>query len=92
MLTNGLVESICEMHGYDEAPITHTRSFQHPLDGIFCSPKLKGIQGGYLSFEALGGDHRGLWIDIPKILIYGHNPQSVPLAAARRLKLEDPGL
>ena len=52
--------------------------------------KLKGIQGGYLSFQALGGDHRGLWIDIPKILIYGHNPQSVPLAAARRLKLEDP--
>ena len=90
MLTNGLVESICEMHGYEEAPITHTRSFQHPLDGIFCSPKLKGIQGGYLSFEALGGDHRGLWIDIPKILIYGHNPQSVPLAAARRLKIEDP--
>ena len=90
MLTNGLVESICEMHGYEEALITHTRSFKHPLDGIFCSPKLKGVQGGYLSFEALGGDHRGLWIDIPKILIYGHNPQSVPLAAARRLKIEDP--
>ena len=90
MLTNGLVESICEMHGYDQAPITHTRSNKHPIDGIFCSPKLKGTQGGYLSFQALGGDHRGIWIDIPKLLVYGHNPQSVPLAAARRLKLEDP--
>lgn len=90
MLTNGLVESICEIHGYENAPITHTRSHQHPLDGIFCSPNIKGVQGGYLSFQALGGNHRGLWIDIPKIFMYGHNPQSVPLASARRLKLEDP--
>ena len=90
MVKHGLVENICEIHGYDKAPRTHTRSQAAPLDAMFCSPHLIASKGGYLSFSTLGGDHRGLWIDIPNELLFGFNPPSLTMAKARRLQLEDP--
>ena len=90
MIQQGLVEIICEQHGYETAPATHLRSKESPIDGIYCTPQLRASQSGYLSFSSLGGDHRGLWVDIPDILIYGYKPQSCSMAHARRLKLEDP--
>jgi hypothetical protein len=90
MIQHGLLESIAERHGYDTAPNTHLRSKNAPIDAIFCSPQIAASKGGYLSFNMLGGDHRGLWIDIPNELLHGFNPPSMPLAHARRLKLEDP--
>ena len=38
MLELGLVEGICENHGYDAAPNTYQRSKNSPIDGIFASP------------------------------------------------------
>ena len=90
MVQHGLVDNICEIHGYDKAPKTHLRSQAAPLDAMFCSPHLAASKGGYLSFTTLGGDHRGLWVDIPNEAIYGFNPPSLPMARARRLQLEDP--
>ena len=90
MIQHGLVEAICEQHGYEEAPKTHLRSQDAPIDGIYCSPNLKAQHSGYLAFSSLGGDHRGLWVDIPEILLFGYNPPTSSMAHARRLKLEDP--
>ena len=90
MIKQGLIESICEMHGYDKAPITYLRSRDAPLDAMFCSPHIAASKGGYLSFNTLGGNHRGLWIDIPNELLFGFNPPSLPMAHARRLQMEDP--
>ena len=90
MLEHGLVDLICEKHGYEHAPRTHTKSKNSPIDGIYGSPLFSIRQGGYLSFNKLGGDHRGLWIDIPEILLFGFNPPTPSLAHARRLKLQDP--
>ena len=90
MIQHGLLENIAELHGYDAAPNTHLRSKDAPIDAIFCSPQITATKGGYLSFNMLGGDHRGLWIDIPSELLHGFNPPSITLAHARRLKLEDP--
>ena len=82
MQDQGLVDSIAEIHNYDTIPITHTRSKDAPLDGIFCSPNIKGSLGGFFSFGALGGNHQGLWIDIPQILLYGYNPPTPSLVSA----------
>ena len=90
MVQHGLVEAICEQHGYENAPRTHNRSKEAPIDGIYCSPCIQATHSGYLSFASLGGDHRGLWVDIPDILIFGYNPPTCSMAHARRLKLEDP--
>ena len=90
MIQHGLLENIGELHGYENAPRTHLRSQNAPIDAIFCSPQLAATRGGYLSFHTLGGDHRGLWIDLPSDTLHGFNPPSMSLAYARRLKLEDP--
>ena len=90
MIQQGLVEIICEQHGYEAAQHTHTRSKDSPIDGIYCTPHRHASKSGYLSFSTLGGDHRGLWVDIPAVLLFGYKPQSCNMAHARRLKLEDP--
>ena len=90
MLELGLVDLICEQHGYDKAPKTHLRSKNSPIDAIFGSPYIRAKRSGYLSFKKLGGDHRGLWIDIPAELLLGYNPPTCSMHHARRLKMEDP--
>ena len=90
MTQHGLVDGICELHGYDTAPATNTTSKDAPIDAIYASPHLQGFKGGYLPFRSLGGTHRGLWLDIPNELLFGFNPPTPPMAQARRLQLEDP--
>ena len=88
MLDMGLIDLTANKHG--KCPITHTRSASTPLDIIFGSANLKITKGGFLSFTKLLSDHRGIWIDIPKYLIYGFNPQHPVFPSAKRLKLRDP--
>ena len=88
MLDVGLTDLIAEKHG--PGPITCNRSAQRPLDVIFGTANLKIKRGGFLSFGKLLSDHRGIWIDIPKFLIYGYNPPHPVFPSARRLKLLDP--
>ena len=88
MLDAGLCDLIAARHGV--CPITCKKSAQDPIDVIFGSPNLKISKGGLLSFGKLMSDHRGLWIDIPKFLIYGYNPIQPVFPSARRLKLQDP--
>ena len=88
MLDMGLIDLIATKHG--KCPITHTRSVNTPLDIIFGSANLNITKGGYLSFNKLLSDHRGIWVDIPKHVIHGYNPQHPVFPSARRLKLRDP--
>ena len=88
MLDSGLCDLIASRHGI--CPITCNKSAQDPIDVIFGSPNLKISKGGMLSFGKLMSDHRGLWIDIPKFLLYGYNPIQPVFPSARRLKLQDP--
>jgi len=69
--TMGLVKAIMTLH-MSKLPPTHQRG-QDPIDGIFLSPwLLEGAQGGYLEFDdEMGSNHRGLWLDIPDLALFG---------------------
>ena len=88
MAAVGLTDLIEHRHG--QCPVTHTRSFDRPLDIIFGSPNFKIAKGGFLPFQKLLSDHRGIWIDIPKYHLFGYKPQQPVFPTARRLKLKDP--
>ena len=88
MLQYGLTDLIAEKHG--DCPKTYNRSKNAPIDIIFGSSHLQAKKCGYLSFGMLAGDHRGIWIDIPKYQLFGYNPPQPTHASYRRLKLRDP--
>ena len=83
-----LVDLIASKHG--NCPRTHTQSKNQPIDCIFGSASLSIAQGGFLFFKKLLSEHRGIWIDIPKHLLFGYNPPQHTCRSARRLKLQDP--
>ncbi len=85
----GLVDAIMFLRK-SKPPPTHQRG-QDPIDGIFLSPLLlKGAQGGYLAFDnGLGSNHRGIWLDIPDIALYGENLHTYTAVKARRLQCKD---
>ena len=88
MMQLGLQDIIAKRHG--PGPKTHERSKDAPIDCIFGSAQLSISMGGFLSFGKLMGDHRGLWVDIPRALLFGHNAPYSHLFKARRLKIIDP--
>ena len=90
MMDLGLLDIIGKKHGYDNAPKTYNRSKPAPIDCIFTSANMEGLSSGFLSFGKLVGDHRGLWVDIPKHTLFGCNIPPHTHPAARRLKLNDP--
>jgi hypothetical protein len=90
MMDLGLLDIIGKKHGYDNAPKTYNRSKPAPIDCIFTSANMEGLSSGFLSFGKLVGDHRGLWVDIPKHTLFGCNIPPHTNPAARRLKLNDP--
>lgn len=90
MANLGLVDMIGQRHGCDSLPITCKKSNKFPIDAIFGPSHMAAFRCGYLKFGTLGGDHRGLWLDIPKRALFGCKiPTQVP-AILRRLTLEDP--
>ena len=84
----GLEEAITGIHD-GKAPATFQRG-KHPIDGIFVSPGLIPKRAGYLPFGMIPGDHRGIWMDVERTAVYGYDMSDIPIAAARRLKLNDP--
>ena len=88
MLELGLQDLIGQKHG--RGPKTYERSKDAPIDCVFGSASLKISKGGFLSFGHLLSDHRGVWVDIPKFLLYGYNPPQPQFFHARRLKITDP--
>ena len=80
----GLTKIITTKHA--NAPPTYDRG-QKPLDGIFVSASLVNCQCGYLPFYF---DHRGIWINVPDTLAFGHKLATSMKPSARRLKCQDP--
>lgn len=70
-------------------PNTHNRG-KVQIDYIFISPSIKVKRAGFLPFEKIPSDHRGVWVDIDTPSITGSNPPTPVSYKARRLKLTDP--
>jgi hypothetical protein len=85
----GLKDVIYDRHR-GVPPPTCKRSQSYPIDAVFGPENITCWRGGYLSFDYLEGDHRGLWCNIPVEFILGYNMQHPAHAKARRLKNHDP--
>ena len=82
-------EILLERHGQD-APNTYNRG-RLPIDGIFATPAIDIIKGGYHGFgDTIPSDHRCLWFDVSYTTAFGHDLPKTVHAKARRLKMEDP--
>jgi hypothetical protein len=85
----GLVDPHFDAHGPDLPP-TYQRSSQGPIDGIYISPGLTASRSGYLAFGKLAGDHRAIWIDIPRMSIFGFKKHMIQPKIGRRLTVKNP--
>ena len=83
-----LREAITDLHK-TKPPPTYQRG-THAIDGIFVSHSIRIFKAGYLPFNKIPGDHRGIWLDIPQSSILGYRMADIPTAKARRLRLDDP--
>ena len=90
MRTLGLADIIQQRHSTSTPPPTCNRSSTGPIDVIFAPTQYTCWRGGYLSFDYLEGDHRGIWCDIPIELMMDYNMQHPAHPQARRLKTTDP--
>jgi exonuclease III len=90
MRAQGLKDIIQSRHGSSAPPPTCKRSRESPIDAIFVSNTFTCWRGGFLSFDYLEGDHRGLLCDIPIEYVLGYHMQYPNHPKARRLKTEDP--
>jgi len=88
-----LKEAILHRHG-NRGPATHKRnSTGIPIDGIWISPGLEIIKGGYFAYdEVVMSDHRCLWIDLTFVAAFGHNMAPLCRRTPRRLHCKDPRL
>jgi Exonuclease III len=66
-----LVDIIQTRHSHTRPPPTCKRSTTYPLDAIFAPSTFRCWRGGYLAYEKLESDHRGIWWDIPIEFILG---------------------
>jgi hypothetical protein len=88
-----LVDIIHTRHPNTRLPPTCKRSATHPLDAIdaiFVPSTFRCWRGGYLAYEKLENDHRGIWCDIPIEFILGCNMHHSNSFKARHLKTGDP--
>jgi hypothetical protein len=85
----GLRDVLLTRHGR-QAPATFNGG-TIPIDGIFTSPTIEILVGGYFEFGFCPPtDHRGLWIDVHYQVAFGHIMPTIVTAQARRLKTTDP--
>lgn len=87
--TTGLIDAHRHLITFRDAPSTHERR-KVRIDYMFVSPSLNIKRSGFLPFSKFPGDHRAIWMDLELIDVIGHNPPSLSIAHARRLKLQDP--
>lgn len=89
MASLGLVDIIDQRHGCESLPITCKKSNSSPIDAISGASHMAAYRCGFLKFGTLGGDHRGLWLDIPKRTLFRCKILAQVPAIFRRLTLED---
>jgi hypothetical protein len=70
----------------NDIPPTYARG-SLPIDGFFVSPALDNVEAGFLPVSC---DHRVLWVDIPKTIVFGTRSEPLPSKVSKRLILQDP--
>ena len=90
METQGHTNTICNLQGYSDAPITQQRSKDCPIDVIYCSDPLEANQGGFLSLGRIVGDHRALWFEVNGKKLLGFRKHDIIPPMARNLCLTYP--
>jgi len=86
----GLRHLIFAKHPPADAPPTYIDNDSYAVDGVWASPGLDLIQGGYLDFHEAPGDHRPIWFDLSYTQSFGRSLPTVWRPQARRLQLRDP--
>ena len=87
----GLRHLIFSKHDSSLAPATYYRNQNNvAVDGIWASPCLELLRGGYLPKHEFPGDHRPIWFELSYADAFGHELPKIWRAQARRLQLRDP--
>ena len=86
-----LREVLIEKHG-EEGPETCIKNESNvPIDGIFCTPGLSILAGGYLPYhEGPKSDHRFIWMRMSVQIAFGHLAPPTQPHYIRRLNQKDP--
>lgn len=87
----GMREVILDAHANKSPPATCDKNMnREPIDGIFATPGLGILAGGYSPFNSgCPSDHRYLWIDITYQDAYGYPAPPLVSPEVRRLKTTD---
>jgi hypothetical protein len=87
-----LTEVLLHRHGISGPSTFRRNQTRTPIDGIWASPGISILAGGYLDFDQLltGADHRTLWIDVSLINAFRHVMPAIAKPKARRLHCRDP--
>jgi hypothetical protein len=92
--TKGLLDVHAAQHPHLATQVTCNKNTQGiPVDGIWASPSLDCIAGGYLGFGKLlmgKTDHRAIWADFSYESALGFTPPEPVYKAPQRLTLTDP--
>jgi exonuclease III len=86
----GLRHLIFSKHDSSLAPPTYYRATRTAVDGIWASPSLDLVRGGYLPKLAFPGDHLPIWFELSYHQAFGHSLPKIWKPQARRLQLRDP--
>ena len=90
MGTQGLANTICDLHGYSYAPITYQQLKDCPIDGIDCTSPLMSNLVGLISFGRLLVYHRSLWIELHESILLLFQQNAIIPPMAWNLNIEDP--
>jgi hypothetical protein len=87
----GLRHLIFSKHDSSQAPATYYHNHSgKAVDGIWASPCLDLVRGGYLGKQEFPGDHRAIWFEILYAQAFGPSLPKIWKPKARRLQLRDP--
>jgi hypothetical protein len=88
----GMKEILLEAHRGKSPPATCDKNtLRQPIDGIFATPGINVIAGGYSAFNAgCPSDHRYLWVDVSYKDAFGYSSPPLTNPPIRRLKTQDP--
>ena len=85
-----MTNAIYELHDATDAPPTYFRTRSNRVvDGIWKTPGIEIVAGGFLALGEFTGDHSLLWLDVTYRSALGHNPPMPVTPAARRLQLHN---
>jgi hypothetical protein len=89
---SSLTEVLLHRHGISGPSTFRRNQTRTPIDGIWASPGISILAGGYLHYDHLltGADHCTLWIDVSFVNAFGHVMSTIAKPKARRLHCQDP--